>query len=131
MTDHTVIPEPDTHTVIPGPDTRTVIPEMRSIIRDPFFLLFTPEQKRANGSRVKPGMTVPLYKVGSDVCASASRKNLNSLRDAVGGFPSLASLLALRINWRKVCALILGYCSINAESTSFPPSINLSRQASI
>jgi len=110
---------------------RTVIPEMRSIIRDPFFLLFTPEQKRANGSRVKPGMTVPCYKFGSGVCSCASFSNLNNFRDAEGAFPSFASLLVLRINWRRVWALIVGLCSINAAKAWLSPSISRSRQASI
>ena len=70
-------------------------------------------------------------KAGSGFCSSVSRNNLNSLRDAAGGFPSFASFLALRINWRNVCTLISGLCSRNSDKSWSSPSTNRSLQASI
>ena len=70
-------------------------------------------------------------KTGSGVCSSFSRKSLNNLRDAAGGFPSFASFLALRINWRNVCTLISGLCSRNSDKFWSVPSTNRSLQASI
>ena len=67
---------------------------------------------------------------GSRFRSSDSRSNLNNLRDAEGGFPSLASLFALRINWRRVCIFISGFSSSNLDRAPSLSSINLSRQAS-
>jgi len=67
---------------------------------------------------------------GNRLCSSLSRNNLNNLRAAAGGLPSLASLLALRINWRRVCALKAGNCSSNSDKAWSLPAIKLSRQAS-
>ncbi len=69
-------------------------------------------------------------KGGNGLCSSDSRNNLNSLRDAEGDLPSLVSLIAFRINWRSVWALIVGLCSINLDNVWLSPSISRSRQVS-
>lgn len=115
----------------------TVIPEMRSIIRDLLTHTVTLIKTLYSALRERQevpacaGMMVPLAGSGGNGSRSfIARKTLNNLRAATGGLPSFASFLALRINWRKVCAFVVDAWSSNSDNSRSLPSIKLSRQAS-